>query len=274
MIFLALAAIIWGSSFPAITYSLRDTSPMLLLFLRFGLAFAILGVYGRVWRRGRHLFHRDIFLISIPNALSFILQFKAQELTTASKTALFVNSSPVFVAILIAVVLKERIQPRPLMATLVAMAGVVVTSTGLDLSSFSVINHGDFLAVLTGFSWAVFIVFARNVIKKYSPLELALGLYFWSTLFTMPFVIFEPARIAGSSVWATLYLAVVATVVGYYFYLKGARSVRPLTTSIVILVEVIVAFAISHGLLGESFSAIETVGVALVMTGVVMVLKR
>ena len=42
MRFLILAAIIWGSSFPVITYALRDISPFLFLFVRFLLAFIIL----------------------------------------------------------------------------------------------------------------------------------------------------------------------------------------------------------------------------------------
>ena len=42
MLYLILAAVIWGSSFPVITYALRDVSPFLFLVLRFVLSFAIL----------------------------------------------------------------------------------------------------------------------------------------------------------------------------------------------------------------------------------------
>ena len=135
MIYLVLAALIWGSSFPTITYTLRDISPMLFVSSRFVMAFLILTPRFRSSAHWRELFSRDIVVISIPNAVAFGMQFRAQELTTASKTALFVNSSPVFVVILSALVLKDRIKRSQYVATAIAMAGVVITSTRLHFSS-------------------------------------------------------------------------------------------------------------------------------------------
>ena len=136
MIYLVLAALLWGSSLPIITYALGHTSPMLLLVLRFVKAFGLLSARYRSWRHYRTLFRRDVFLIALPNTFSFLLQFRAQEITTASNTALFVNSSPVFVAIITGLLLRERISPRQLVATAVALVGVVITSTRLDFSGF------------------------------------------------------------------------------------------------------------------------------------------
>ena len=275
MIFLLLAAIVWGSSFPAITYALGDISPMLLLVLRFALAFSILSIRYRSWGRFRKIvFNRAVFLVSIPNTLAFILQFKAQEITTASKTALFVNSSPVFIALITWLFLRDRIGPRQLLATLIAMAGVFITSTRLNFSGFSTVNTGDLLALGVGLLWALFIIFSKDIVKRYGPYELAHALYFWTTLMALPFLATEPARMSWPSIAPLLYLVIVTTILGYYLYLKGVQLVTPLTTSLVILIEVVVAFGISHFLLSESFSGIETVGVVLVLAGVILVAKR
>lgn len=274
MIYLALAAVLWGSSFPVITYALRDTSPMLFVTVRFALATAILAPRCKSWQQFRSILGLDVFLISVLNALSFILQFKAQELTTASKTALFVNSSPVFAVILTAVVVRERIAPRHLLATLAAMAGIVVTSTRLDFSGFEAVNLGDVLAVGVGLCWALFIVASRNIVKKHPPFDLSLGLCFWSTVIALPLVFTEPPRISWASTGPIVYLAVFTTILAYYFYLRGVQSVSPVATSIVILIEVVVAFAIAHVLLSESFSPIESAGVGLVLAGILLVVKR
>ena len=158
MIFLVLAAVVWGSSFPVVTYGLGDVSPLLFVVLRFSAAFLIL--LARYHSRAdlRRLFHRDLILISIPNALAFVLQFKAQEITTASKTALFVNSSPLFVVALSFLLWRQHFGPRQLAAMVVALAGVVITSTRLEFSDLSAINTGDMLCLGVGFSWAVFIL--------------------------------------------------------------------------------------------------------------------
>jgi len=63
MLYLVLAALVWGSSFPVIQYTLRDVSPILFLILRFAVAFLILLPRYRRVQRVRTLFGRDLVLI-------------------------------------------------------------------------------------------------------------------------------------------------------------------------------------------------------------------
>jgi drug/metabolite transporter (DMT)-like permease len=90
----------------------------------------------------------------------------------------------------------------------------------------------------------------------------------------LPLTLMEPARISWASAWPIAYLAVFTTVLAYFFYLKGARSVTPVAASIIILIEIVVAFSIAHLGLSESFSPVESIGVALVVAGVLLVAKR
>jgi drug/metabolite transporter (DMT)-like permease len=76
MRYLILAAVIWGSSFPVITYALRDVSPYLFLVLRFVLAVVILAPRYRKLERLKLLFKPDLILLCIPNSLAFILQYQ------------------------------------------------------------------------------------------------------------------------------------------------------------------------------------------------------
>jgi drug/metabolite transporter (DMT)-like permease len=274
MLYLILAGIVWGSSFPVITYALRDVSPLLFLVLRFSLAFLLLLPRYRSLDRLKTLFRRDLILISIPNSLAFILQYKAQQLTTASKTALFINSSPLFVAIFSAILLKDRLTPRQIVALIVAFSGVVVTSTRLDFSGFSSVNMGDVFCVLAGILWALFVVYSSGMAKKHGAYNMSQALCFWAAVAAAPFAGVEKMRFASHALPALFYLCLVTTLLVYYLYLKGVQSVSALSTSIIILVEVVVAFLISHFFLGESFSGVETVGVVLVIAGVVTVVTK
>jgi len=271
MIYLVLAAVLWGSSFPVISYALADISPYLFLVLRFSLAFLILASRWRSRRAIRTLFHRDLFLISMPNALSFLLQFKAQEMTTASKAALFVNSTPIWVVIISALFLRAGVARRQMFAMVVALAGVVIVSTRLDFSHFSAINLGDVMCMGTGLLWAVFIVCSVDIVRRYGPYDVAQSLYFWGAILGAPFIFFEPVRFAWAAAPSIVYLALVTTVVAYILYLKGVQSVSPVATSIIILIEVVVAFLIAHRFLGESYTRVEMTGVVLIMAGVVLV---
>jgi len=274
MLYLVLAAIVWGSSFPVIQYTLRDVSPILFLILRFAVAFVLLLPRYKSLDRMRTLFGRDLVLIALLNMIAFVCQYKAQELTTASKTALFINSNPVFVAVFSAFLLKDRFTKRQLAALFLALAGVVVTSTRLDFSSFSVVNTGDLFAIGAGLLWAFFVIYSGGLARKYGAFNMSQALCFWAAASATPLLVPEDVHFAWRAAPAVLYLAVVTTILAYFFFLKGVQSVSPLSTSIVILVEVVVAFVISHFFLGESFSGIETVGVVLVLAGVVMVVAR
>jgi drug/metabolite transporter (DMT)-like permease len=274
MLYLVLAAVIWGSSFPVITYALRDVSPFLFLVLRFALAFLLLLPRYRKLDDLRILVQRDLILIAILNLLAFVFQYKAQQLTTASKTALFINSNPVFVAVLSAVLIKERFTRRQLVALVVALAGVLITSTRLDFAALSSVNRGDLFAIGSGILWAVLVIYSRGIAKKYGPFNMSHAIYFWGALCALPLVPLEDTRFVWSAVPAVVYLAVFTTILAYYLFLKGLQSVSPLSTSIIILIEVVVAFFIAHFAFGETFSAVETVGVVLVMTGVVAVLGK
>ncbi len=274
MRYLILAAVIWGSSFPVITHGLGDVSPFLFFTLRVALAFLLLTPRYRKLDRIKTLFKPELILISIPNTLAFVLQYKAQELTTASKTALFINSSPVFVAIFSSLFLGDRFTVRQVAAMVIALAGVAVTSTRLDLSSLSAINMGDVLCLGVGISWAFFIIYSKGLVKKHGAYNVSQALYFWAAVMTLPLLGFEDMRFTWSAVPSLVYLVVLTTVLAFYLYLKGIQSVTPLSTSIIILVEIVVAFLISHFALGESFTAVETAGVVMVLIGVLMVLKR
>ncbi len=274
MLYLVLAALVWGSSFPVIQYTLRDVSPVLFLILRFAVAFLIL--LPRYLKRDRvkTLFGRDLVLIGLLNMIAFVCQYKAQELTTASKTALFINSNPVFVALFSVFLVKEKFTKQQLAALGLALAGVVITSTRLDFSGFAAVNAGDLFAILAGLLWAFFVIYSGGLAKKYGAFDMSQALCFWAALGAAPLLVPENVHFAWRAAPAVLYLAVVTTILAYFFFLKGVQSVSPLSTSIVILVEVVVAFLISHFFLGESFSGIETVGVVLVLAGVVLVVAR
>lgn len=274
MRYLILAAVIWGSSFPVITYALRDISPFLFLVLRFTLAVVLLAPRYRKLERLKLLFKRDLILLSIPNSLAFILQYKAQELTTASKTALFINSSPVFVAILSSLLFGHRFSAKQLAAMVIALAGVVITSTRLDFSSLSTINLGDVFCLGVGICFAFFVIYSRGMVKKYGAYNVSQVLYFWAMIATLPLLGFEDIRFSWAAMPSLVYLVVFTTILAFYLFLKGTRSASPLSTSIVILIEIVVAFGIAHFALGEVFTVIETVGVVLVLAGVVMVLKE
>ncbi|MFQ5584784.1 MAG: DMT family transporter [Calditrichia bacterium] len=272
MIYILLAAVLWGSSFPVISYALNDVSPLLFVFLRFVLAFLLFFPLIKNFRSLRTIFHLDMFLIAQLPALGYIFQFKAQELTTASKTALFVNTNPLFIALLAPLLLKTRIGGRQFLALIVALAGIIITTTNLNFSDFRSLNVGDFLSLMVSLVWSLFLMFSGKVVKKYGERNFNMALYFWIFFLTIPLLPFENIRFSMEAMPAIIYLSLFATIAAFYLYSRGIRTVSAFSTSILFLVEIIVASGISYFFLGERFTLLEIAGAVMILFGVVMVL--
>jgi drug/metabolite transporter (DMT)-like permease len=274
MIYIILAAVIWGSSFPVITYALNDVSPFLLIFLRFLFAFLIFVPFVKKARDLRTIFHFDMFLIAQLPALGYIFQFKAQELTTASKTALFVNTNPLFIALLAPLLLKEKLQKRQILALIIALAGILLTTTNLNFSDFSKLNIGDFLSLSVSLVWSLFLMYSGKIVQKYGERNFNMAVYFWIFVLSIPLLPFEEIRFSITSIPSIIYLSLFATIAAFYLYSKGIRTVSAFSTSIIFFIEIIVAAGISYFFLDERFTYLEMIGSILIMMGIITVLKN
>ena len=132
---------------------------------------------------------------------------------------------PVFVALLSATWLRERLSRLNLLGILVSSAGVVLTVTRgslralLDLD----LHPGDFFILAAQGLWAVYSVYARQVSRRYPPTVITAGTYIVSAAFLVPLSLIErpwtaiPHMTLGT-VLAILYAATLVTVSHIWFY--------------------------------------------------------
>lgn len=274
MRYVLIAAIIWGSSFPVIKYALDGVSPLLFLSARFTLAFLIFVPFIRSKSGFAALFNKGLIFVGLFHAAGFVAQYFGQSLTTASKSALFVNASPLFVVLIQAVVLRKLPERQQFVALILALTGVFFVSVGLDFQSLSDVNPGDVLNLGSAFCWGMVVILSGRVVEQQGEVVFSAGLCLWTVLMTAPLLWLEPLRFDPIAVAPLIYLAVFPTVVAYFSYSRGIRTVSALATSIVFLVEVLVAGLISYVGLSESFTVAELMGFVLVMAGVWLTVRR
>jgi drug/metabolite transporter (DMT)-like permease len=70
---------------------------------------------------------------------------------------------------------------------------------------------------------------------------------------------------------AIIYTAIFCWVLPYYFWLKGLRSISPVTSAVLLLVEIIVAVAISTIFLGETLTVISGIGSIFIIIAILLV---
>jgi drug/metabolite transporter (DMT)-like permease len=90
----------------------------------------------------------------------------------------------------------------------------------------------------------------------------------------LPTIAFSPEKIASLPIgaWiAIFYTAIFCWVIPYYFWLKGLKYISPVTSTVVLLSEIIIAVAISTIFLGEVLTIISGIGSALILIAILLV---
>ncbi|WP_206130443.1 EamA family transporter [Burkholderia sp. Ac-20379] len=271
---LALVVIVaWGVNFVVIKVGLHGVPPMLLGALRFTLAavpavffvprpklpWRMLLIYGGTILLGQFVFLFTAMYVGMPAGLaSLVLQ--SQAFFTLGFAGLFLG---------------ERVRAWNLIGLVIAALGLAAIAAQ---SGGAMTLAGFVLTLCAGAIWAL----GNIVTKKIGKVELVPLVVWGSVVPPIPFFLlslaFEgPARIetalvsiSGASIFAIVYLAFIATLLGYAIWgrLLGrypAGQVAPFS-----LLVPVVGIASSAFFLGEQMSAAEFAGAALVMAGLVV----
>lgn len=272
---LALVVIVaWGLNFVVIKVGLDGLPPMLLGALRFTLA-ALPAVFfvrrpAVPWR----------WLLAYGMTISvgqFAFLFYAMSVGMPAGLASLVLQSQAFFTLLFAVpMLGERFQPAHLVGLLVAACGLALIAA--QSGDHAMTLAGFFFTLCAASMWAMGNVITRRIGKVN-----LVGLVVWGSLVPpIPFLLLSlglegPALIATSlrsisldSILALVYLAFVATLLGYGLWSRllsryPANQVAPFS-----LLVPVVGISASSVLLGERLGPLQYAGAALVMLGLLV----
>src|SRR5512138_3332641 len=155
------AVVIWGGTFIATKIALQEASPATIVWLRFAMGVVILGAAVLLRREFALPERSDVAYLAL---LGFIgvtfhqwLQATGLQTAQATTTAWIVASTPVFIAILGWLVLRERFGALRVAGIALAALGVLlVVSKGrlAALASGQEGTIGDLLIFISAINWA------------------------------------------------------------------------------------------------------------------------
>jgi drug/metabolite transporter (DMT)-like permease len=278
--YVALVAtmIFWGLSFVATKVALESIPTFTLVFVRFSLAALIFLLLrqGRKWPSFKRKDHVKMVLLALfEPGLYFIFETIGLQHTSAPKTALIIATIPVVVLVLSAVMLGER-------ASGVSIAGIILSFGGIALLvvgdpefswSFEGSLLGDLLIGGAVVSASLYMIFARDLGRNYSSVEITfVQIVYGAVFFCLPFI-WELPALAWSTITlrssvAVIYLTVFATVGAFLCY-NFALSQVPVSRAAVFVNGIPVVTAIGAWvLLDERLTAIQAGGGGLVLVAV------
>lgn len=283
IIALSVTAFIWASTFTVIKIGLEKITPLNLSFVRSILAtFFLLGWF--LLRRERQEIARALKLhlgyiigLGVVGVTLFnIFQNIGIGLTSSGIASLLVASNPVFILILSASFLGEKITRNKAAGMVLGCVGII-TVTFLGKNMAILLRSGSFwgniLALLSAVCWAVYSVMNKKALERYTPLTLTALAYVFGSLILFLFCFtFEDVSLIfqwSLSSWSILlYLGILASGVTFYLWNYALSTMEASRASVFIFLVPVVAILLGKVILSETITGFTFLGTALVLSGI------
>lgn len=275
-----LAVLVWGASFIATKVALGEVSPITVIWLRFGMGVIILGLFV-VGRRQLSLpKSKDLGYFTLLGFLGVAfhqwLQSNGLVTAQASTTAWIVSTTPVFMALLGWLILKESLGWLRAGGIAMAALGVLIVVSNGDWSSITAghfVTTGDLLIMISAPNWAVFSVLSRRGLQQNPPARMmfyvmSAGFLFLSLLFLAQPRISEIGRLQLDGWLAIGFLGVFCSGLAYVFWYDALQELPAGQVGVFLYLEPVVAVLVAAVVLNEAILLPSLVGGFLILAGV------
>jgi drug/metabolite transporter (DMT)-like permease len=282
ILFLIIANIIWGFSFPLYKLSLTNVPPFTFVFLRFFLAAIILFPFAYKHLRIEKSDFKNIFfrsLIGITIAITLVIF--GLKYSSSINAPIILSSQPVILIIGAYFFLKEKIKIKLALGTFVSLIGVLtivllpVLEKGLDGSV-----TGNLFFVLASIAAVIDVLLMKKLLNKYSAMTITFWSFLIGSLPLLPFVFMEYAQTQWithldlTGAFGILYACVLATALGHLIYNYGMKYILASEVGIFTYVDPIATIILAVPLLHEAISLPYLIGAFLVFMGIFIAEER
>lgn len=279
------AVIVWGASFIATKVALRDLAPVTVVWMRFAIGVIILGAAAAIKRQLSLPTRRDLVYFAILGFLGITfhqwLQSTGLVTAQASTTAWIVATTPVFIAILSTIFLREKLSWLQAIGIILAAGGVLlVVSKGDVVSLFE--GHfgepGDILIMISAVNWAVFSILSRRGLQVHQATQMmfyvmVIGWLFTSALFFGTGTVADIGHLTWESVLGVAFLGVFCSGLAYIAWYDGLQAVPASQVGAFLFIEPLVAVIVAWAFLGEPLLLSAIAGGLVILLGVRLVQK-
>ncbi len=277
-IFMALAASIWGGMYVVSKLVLVLVTPLALVWLRYVVGLAALGLLGVATRQRWRLRWRDVPLLGAIGVfgygISIWAQFRGTQLSTAQAASVITAATPAFMVVFGRLLLAERVTWRRAAAVAAATAGVLVI---VGVGQVSTRQGGGLILLLAAVTWALMSVLVKRVPGDYSALVVTTyGILLAAVLITplaLPQVPPLALMTARPLIWGgLLYLGVVSTAGAFFLWTRGVQLVDAGPGGVYFFFQPLVGTLLGWLILGEPVGWGFVGGALLIVLGVALTL--
>lgn len=281
-LYLTLAASIWGGMFVVVKVVVPSVPPFLLVWSRYLIAIVALTLLGLQQHVHWHVEKKDWpLLISIGvigQLASIVFQETGTMLANAQIGSIITATTPAFMTLFAAWLLKEQLTVVKLLAVTSATIGVILAGGGLHFQAHQTL--GVLSLTVAALTWALMSVLLKKVPARYSALQV-------TTIGTLVALIgLTPVTLIvyHSFNWAVmltpkvgggiLYLGIISTAIAFVMWNKGLQLLQASQSGLFFFFQPLVGSLLGWLVLGEALHVSFVFGCLLIFIGVGLTLRN
>lgn len=272
------AAVCYGTNPMGALYLYEDgINANSVLFYRFALAVVMLGMLMAARRKSLKVSRRELSLLCAlgvvfsTSSITLYFSFCFMDAGIAS-TLLFVY--PVMVAVIMALLFKERLPAVSVFAIMLALSGIAMLYHGDGGATLS--TRGVMLVMFSSLSYAVYIVVVNKSPLRMSSMKLTFYVLFFGmlTVLTNSFITgLHIQMLTTPRMWSCAFmLALLPTVFSLVLMTISVHETGSTPTAVMGALEPLTAVVIGVAVFGEQLTPRLAAGIVLILTAVIMII--
>lgn len=276
-IYILTAAILWGCIGPVAKISFaQGLTPLEVAFWRAVTGWGFFACHALIVKK-IGVQKRDLPVVFIFAMLCVTVFYGSYQLAVdlggAARASVLLYTAPAWVAVMAALLLKEKITLQTLTGIIVCLSGVLLISASTNSVTGQTFSWpGIFFGLLAGFTYALYYIFGKKLFARYQPATIFSWILILGALGLVPFI--QPSLPSGT-VWLPLiFLGFMSTYCAYFIYARGLVRLRASQASVIATAEPVAAALLAYIFWQENLGGWGYLGTGLVIGGVVIQMIR
>lgn len=285
LIAVSIATLIYGVTF-TIAKEVMPTyvKPFAFILLRVSgatIVFWTLGLFIKQQKIEKSDYKKILVASFFGITLNMLAFFKGLSLTTPISASVMMVTSPIMVLIFSSILIKKAIGKQRILGVFIGLIGTVLlitygnSSTGNATNS----NWGNFLVFVNAASYGLYLVLAKDLIKKYNPIVFVKWLYLFGLIFVIPFGYGELTEVVWQEIptnmyWNIGFVVIFTSCITYLFNLYALSKLKPTTVSVFIYLQPVIATIYALIVGSDSLNLVKICATLLIFFGVYLVTKQ
>ncbi len=226
---------------------------------------------------------KDLLLMAVAGLFAIILNQGVFVLgvsyTSPINASIVTTTLPIIAMVIAAFYLKEPVTWKKIVGILIGASGaiiIILSSSSYGNGSEGLGLKGILLCFLAQISYAIYFVFFKKFVGKYSPITLMKWMFLFSAVIYLPLTwnqlsAIDYTSLSSSIVFEIVFIVLGSTFLSYMMIPIGQKYLRPTVATMYNNVQPIIASVAAVVLQIDSFGWFKVVAIILVFSGVYLV---